>query len=158
MKFTAAAIAAIAAFFATDSLTNAAAVNGSHALAVREEGGFSATCRDLVITERSFISNTYFDLNAKCEKLDYRELNNQMQLGHCLTNDHGVLKWSYRGNFDKSCKHCDIRKIGKNEVKLGCWCEPAYAQTIVWSEINLDEGIRNTNGVLWCGRQMGRAW
>ncbi|KAK2035608.1 hypothetical protein LX32DRAFT_700492 [Colletotrichum zoysiae] len=137
MKFTAASIIAIAAFLVLGSPTNAAAVDGrGQALAAADGGGFAATCRNLVITERRFISNTYFDLNANCEKMDYRWLDNRLQLGLCLANDHGVLKWSDRGNFDKS----------------------SYDQGLVYAEINLNERVLNMNGQLWCGDEIGIAW
>ncbi|KAK2043434.1 hypothetical protein LZ31DRAFT_542626 [Colletotrichum somersetense] len=159
MQFTSASIIAIAAFLVLGSPINAAAVNGQgQALAAADGGGFAATCRNLVITERRFISNTYFDLNANCEKFDYRWLDNRLQLSLCLANDHGVLRWSSRGNFDKSCQYCDIRSVDKNKVMLGCFCLPAYDKGLVYAEINLNERVRNMNGQLWCGDEIGIAW
>ncbi|KAK1963027.1 hypothetical protein LY78DRAFT_214010 [Colletotrichum sublineola] len=161
MKFTVASVAAIAAVLASASLTDAASVNRH----IRDvfptavnEGGFAATCKNFAITRRAFNANTYFDINARCETFSGRELDNRLQLGLCLSNDHGVLRWSKRGNFDKTCQNCNIRKIAKNEVKLGCWCEPAHDKTIIWAEINLNGRIRNANGQLWCGDEIGIAW
>ncbi|GJC77266.1 hypothetical protein ColLi_00104 [Colletotrichum liriopes] len=159
MKFTAASIAAIAVFLATGSVTNAVVINGqTEAISVVAEGGFASSCKEFAITRRQFIHGTFFDINAKCATNNDRELNTRLQLGLCLTNDAGVLKWSKRGNFDKSCQSCTIKNVSNQEVKMRCWCHPAGGETVRLAEINLNDGIRNEGGHTWCGDEIGTAW
>ncbi|TKW55066.1 hypothetical protein CTA1_13241 [Colletotrichum tanaceti] len=157
MKFTAASLAAIVAFIATGSVTNAAAIN-NQAQALAAQGGFAETCKDFSIHRREFSHGTYFDIDAKCATLNDREINTRLQLGLCLVNDAGVMKWSKRGKFDKSCDSCAIKHVSKKEVKMGCWCHPSAHGTVRYTEINLNDGIRNEGGHTWCGDEIGTAW
>ncbi|GKT43621.1 uncharacterized protein ColSpa_03802 [Colletotrichum spaethianum] len=159
MKFTTTYITTIAALLANGSVTKAVVINGqSETMAAAAEGGFASSCKDFAITRREFSTGTYFDIEAKCATISDGELNTRLQLGLCLSNDAGVLKWSKRGNFDKSCESCTIRNVSKKEVKMRCWCHPAYGETVRLAEINLNDGIRNEGGHTWCGDEIGTAW
>ncbi|TQN66311.1 hypothetical protein CSHISOI_09121 [Colletotrichum shisoi] len=157
MKFTAASLTAIVAFFATGSVANAAAID-NQAQDMAAQGGFAKSCKDFAIHVRELSHGTYFDIDAKCATLNDRELNTRLQLSLCLANDAGVMKWSKRGKFDKSCNDCTIKHVSKKEVKMGCWCDPVVGKTSRYTEINLNDGIRNEGGYTWCGDEIGTAW
>ncbi|WYZ33874.1 hypothetical protein EsH8_I_000150 [Colletotrichum jinshuiense] len=155
MKLTTTALTSLVAFFATGSVGAAAvSAQGTTAKAV-VEGNFAQTCKDIQLGRRERVGGTYFDLKAVCLGLDDKEYHTSLQLGLCLENDHGVIKWTKRGNFDKSCESCRLTKIGGNEVIMRCYCKPAHDQSIIEATININDGIRNEGGYTWCGDEMG---
>ncbi|KAF6824304.1 hypothetical protein CMUS01_10310 [Colletotrichum musicola] len=165
MKFTT-AIAALSTGFAAGSGSAAAIGNETASVATAGlntaavEGGFAASCRDIQMVRIRRPLHDMWEIHGICPDNNDIEYKTTINLNLCLANDKGSMTWAKRGQFHQSCKGCAIKKITKKEVNFKCICLPAFDRGHVWSEINLNDGIRNEGATFWCGDEIGTrsAW
>lgn len=156
MKFTT-SIAALIAAFAAGSGSAAAIGDETMSLNVaRAEGGFAGSCRDIKLVRIRRPLHDMWELHGICPDPNDFEYKTTINLNLCLSNNKGVLNWAKRyvfpshflsmdftdicitsGQFQQSCKGCDITKINKKDVNLKCICLPAADRGHVWAEIDL---------------------
>ncbi|KAG7039627.1 hypothetical protein JMJ77_0012320 [Colletotrichum scovillei] len=94
-------------------------------------------------------------LKATCTGRDKQDYKTELSLNGCIANNiqGGVMEWKDpQGLFGTSCNKCSLS--GKERNLLTCACNASNGKRES-SQINLDKGIGNNNGVLQCGSVSG---
>ncbi|KAF9874183.1 hypothetical protein CkaCkLH20_08166 [Colletotrichum karsti] len=127
-------------------------------LSADKKGGFGETCHNPRLDSRIINENQHiYSIHATCADNKDQWVKTHIQLNRCLKNDDGDLAWANVGYFDDSCKDCILTTSNEDEseILLTCTCIGARDNRPTPSTINLNDGIRNSFGVIWCGEQTG---
>ncbi|KAF4871930.1 hypothetical protein CGCSCA1_v008966 [Colletotrichum siamense] len=110
---------------------------------------FKRTCENIELKANRGRRNGsfYVDLYANCHPKSGDKVANRMELDKCLGNLNGDLAWMQNGGFDYDCSGCQIIDTEGDKFIMQCYCN------LKRTTINLNLGIRNEDGVLWCSYQ-----
>ncbi|KAI1822995.1 Cyanovirin-N [Xylaria intraflava] len=108
----------------------------------REDCGASGNAQFHIIRDAPYLSTL-------CPSSTGRLICTMLDLSYCLMNSLGHLVPTINGNFNRSCKDCEL--TGPNATVLSCSCQ-MFGRNAPWvaAEVDLEEVVFNKDGFLTC--------
>ena len=102
---------------------------------------FVASCSSYGIEPR----NGVWTLFARCKNFSGNYQDSSLNLNLCITNNDGVLRWQYNGQWQSTCSN--IQAAGWKILTANCYDKFGRGHN---TQIDLDTGISNYNGMVRC--------